>query len=139
MIAASKKRHGMDSAAVRADIAAWQRAHPRPHATVAEVADHIEHVRQIAGVDHVGIGSDFDGIPENVVGLEDVSTFPNIFAELAHRGWSDADLAKLASGNALRVLAEAERVAARLKKSRGASQATIDKLDSRVVPPRAEQ
>ncbi len=139
MIAASTKRHGMDSAAVRADIAAWQRAHPRPHATVAEVADHIEHVRQIAGVDHVGIGSDFDGIPENVVGLEDVSTFPNIFAELAHRGWSDADLAKLASGNALRVLTEAERVAARLKKSRGASQAKIGKLDGRPAPPRAAQ
>jgi membrane dipeptidase len=98
-------------------------------ATVADVAEHIEHVRKIAGVDHVGIGSDFDGITENVVGLEDVSTFPAIFAELARRGWSDADLAKLASGNVLRVLAENERVAARLRKTEKPSTATIKQLD----------
>jgi membrane dipeptidase len=128
-IRASIARRGQDSAAVRADIAAWRASHPRPHATIADVADQIEHVRKIAGVDHVGIGSDFDGISENVVGLEDVSMFPNLLAELAHRGWSDADLAKLTSGNALRVLAQAERVAARLKKARGPSQATIEQLD----------
>jgi membrane dipeptidase len=78
----------------------------------------VEHVRQVAGVDHVGIGSDFDGITENVQGLEDVSTFPALFAELSRRGWTDADLAKLSDGNVLRVLAEAERVAARLKAAR---------------------
>jgi membrane dipeptidase len=117
-IAASLTRHGTDSAAVRAEIAAWKAAHPRPKATIADVADHIEHVRRIAGVDHVGIGGDFDGITENVVGLEDVSTYPALFAELAHRGWSDADLGKLASGNALRVLEQAERVSARLRKTR---------------------
>src|SRR6478672_1439945 len=128
-VRASLARHGQDSAAVRADIAAWRASHPRPHATIADVADQIEHVRKIAGVDHVGIGSDFDGISENVVGLEDVSMFPNLLAELAHRGWSDADLAKLTSGNALRVLTQAERVAARLKKVRGPSQATIEQLD----------
>ena len=136
---AARQRAGGDTPAARAEVARWRAAHPRPRATVAEVADHIEHVRRIAGVDHVGIGSDFDGIPENVVGLEDVSTFPTLFAELAHRGWSDADLAKLASGNVLRVLAEAERVAARLKKTRGPSQATIEKLDGRPVAPRAAQ
>ena len=85
-------------------------------------------MRKVAGVDHVGIGGDFDGISENVVGLEDVSTYPNLFAELVHRGWSDADLAKLANGNALRVLARAELVAARLKTTRGPSQATIARM-----------
>jgi membrane dipeptidase len=134
-VAAAARRRGADAAAARADVAAWLAAHPRPTATTAQVADHIERVRKIAGVDHVGIGGDFDGITENVVGLEDVSTYPGLFAELAHRGWSDADLAKLASGNALRVLAQAERVAARLKASRGPSQATIERLDR--APPKA--
>ena len=132
MISASIKRHGADAAAVRTEIAAWQGAHPRPKATIADVADHVEHARKIAGIDHVGIGGDFDGISENVVGLEDVSTYPNLFAELVHRGWSDADLAKLANGNALRVLASAEQVAARLTKTRGPSQATIARLDGGV-------
>jgi membrane dipeptidase len=138
-IAALRQRYGGDTAAGRAELLRWQAAHPRPKATVAEVADQIEHVRRVAGVDHVGIGSDFDGITENVVGLEDVSTYPTLFAELAHRGWSDADLAKLASGNVLRVLADAERVAARLKRTRGPSQATIEKLDGRPAAPRAAQ
>ncbi len=132
-IAAALARRGTDSASVRAELTQWQVAHPRPAATIADVADHIDHVRRIAGVDHVGIGSDFDGITENVVGLEDVSTFPTLFAELAHRGWSDADLGKLASGNALRVLAEAERVATRAR-TRAPSQATIEALDG--GPPR---
>jgi membrane dipeptidase len=128
-IAAARRRHGVDTAAARAEIVAWQAAHARPKATVADVADHVEHVRRVAGVDHVGIGGDFDGISENVVGLEDVSTYPTLFAELAHRGWSDADLGKLASGNVLRVLAQAERVADRLKRTRRPSQATIERMD----------
>jgi len=128
--AAAARRRGADTVGLRAEIATWQRAHPRPSATIADVADHIEHVRKVAGVDHVGIGGDFDGIPETVLGLEDVSTYPAIFAELAHRGWSDADLAKLASGNVLRVLARAEEVSARLRKARGPSQATLAALDS---------
>jgi len=114
----ARRRHPSDTAAARAAVAAWRAAHPRPKATLAQVADHIEHVRKVAGIDHVGIGSDFDGISENVVGLEDVSTFPTLFAELARRGWSDADLAKLASGNVLRVLKQAEAVSARLKKEK---------------------
>ena len=118
-----------DTASARAEIGAWRNSHPKPNATVAEVADHIDHVRGIAGVDHVGIGSDFDGITDNVVGLEDVSKFPALFAELARRGWTDTDLAKLANGNILRVLAEAERVSARLKTRRPPSQATIEQLD----------
>ena len=131
---AATKRHPSDTAAVRKEMAAWRAAHARPTASVAQVADHIEHIRKVAGVDHVGIGSDFDGITENVVGLEDVSTFPTIFAELARRGWTDEDLAKLASGNVLRVLKQAEQVSARLKKTRPASNATIEQLDKGVKP-----
>jgi membrane dipeptidase len=98
------------------------------------VADHIDHVRKVASVDNVGIGSDFDGITENVVGLEDVSTFPALLAELARRGWSDADLRKVAGENVLRVLKRAEVVSARLKRERPASIATIQQLDRRPVP-----
>jgi membrane dipeptidase len=131
--AAARQRHPAstkdDSAAARAEIAAWRASHRPPAAMIADVADHIDHVRKVAGVDHVGIGSDFDGITDNVVGLEDVSKYPALFAELARRGWTDSDLAKLANGNILRVLAHAERVSARLKKSRAPSTATIDQLD----------
>ena len=123
------RRHPTDSAGVRSEIATWRAAHPRPKATIAEVANAIEHVRQVAGVDHVGIGSDFDGINETVVGLEDVSKYPAVFAELARRGWSDADLEKLAGGNVLRVLGEAEKVAKRLQRERPPSTATIEQLD----------
>jgi membrane dipeptidase len=136
---AALRRRGSDSSAARADMVAWIAAHPRPSATLAQVADHVEHVRRVAGVDHVGIGGDFDGITDNVVGLEDVSTYPALFAELARRGWTDAELAKLASGNAMRVLTRAEQVSARLKKARGPSQATIEKLDGRPAAPRAAQ
>ena len=127
--AAARKSHGSDAAAVKAATDAWRATHPRPKATIGDVADMIDHVRKVAGVDHVGIGSDFDGISENVVGLEDVSKYPGLFAELARRGWSDADLAKLSSGNVLRVLTEAERVSARLKASTKPSNATIEQLD----------
>jgi membrane dipeptidase len=132
--AAAKKKYPNDSAAVKSEVAAWRKAHVRPVATVAQVADHIEHVRKIAGVDHVGIGSDLDGITETVVGLEDVSTFPAIFAELARRGWTDADLAKLANGNVLRVLKQAEQVSAKLKQTRKPSNATIEALDKGAKP-----
>jgi membrane dipeptidase len=124
-----KKRMPGDAAAQRREFNAWRSAHPRPTATIADVADHIDHVRKIAGVDHVGIGSDFDGITENVVGLEDVSKFPMLFAELARRGWTDADLKKLAGENVLRVLKRAEVVSAQLKRERPASIATIQQLD----------
>ena len=123
------RRHPGDAAAVRADVASWRAAHPRPTASIAEVANAIEHVRKVAGVDHVGIGSDFDGIEETVVGLEDVSKYPAVFAELARRGWSDSDLKKLAGGNVLRVLAQAEVVAKRLQRERPPSTATIEQLD----------
>jgi membrane dipeptidase len=125
----ASRRHPGDAAAVRAEIATWRAAHPRPTASIGDVANAIEHVRQIAGVDHVGIGSDFDGIEETVVGLEDVSKYPAVFAELARRGWTDTDLKKLAGGNVLRVLAQAEQVAKRLQRERPPSNATIEQLD----------
>jgi membrane dipeptidase len=133
-VAAIAKRFGKDTAKIRVATAQWRASHPRPKATISDVADHIQHVRSVAGVDHVGIGSDFDGITENVVGLEDVSTYPSLIAELARRGWTDAELAKLTNGNVLRVLKQAEAVSARLKKSRKPSQATIEELDRGVRP-----
>jgi membrane dipeptidase len=102
---------------------------PPPKATLAQVADHIEHVAKVAGVDHVGIGSDFDG-DGGPVGLEDVSRYPYLFAELIRRGWKDADLAKLAGGNLIRAFTQAEHVAARLQKERPPSTATIELLDA---------
>ena len=94
-----------------AALAEWERRHPKPEVTLAMVADHIEHIVKVAGIDHVGIGSDFDGLGKDVpVGLEDVSRYPDLLAELMRRGWSDADVAKLAGGNVLRVLDEAEAV-----------------------------
>jgi membrane dipeptidase len=105
------KRAGLDSAGRAAATKAWDEANPAPRATLAQVADHIEHIRRIAGSDHVGLGSDFDGIEQVVEGLEDVSTFPNLFAELIRRGWTDADLRKLAGENVLRALERAEAAA----------------------------
>jgi membrane dipeptidase len=95
---------------------AYLRAHPLPKATIADVADHVEHARKIAGVDHVGIGGDYDGNDEWPVGMEDVSSYPLLFAELIRRGWSDRDLAKLSRDNIIRVMRETEAVAARLSR-----------------------
>jgi membrane dipeptidase len=86
-------------------------AHPRPLVTVAQVADHVDHARDIAGVDHIGLGGDFDGTTELPEGLTDVAGYPLLLAELASRGWSEADLGKLAGRNVLRVLRESERLA----------------------------
>lgn len=96
----------------------YQEENPPPKATLADVADHIEHVRDVAGPDHVGIGSDYDGMGPPPAGLADVSTFPILFAELLSRGWSEEDLGKLASGNILRVFREAEATAERLQAER---------------------
>ncbi|MDQ6831238.1 MAG: dipeptidase [Gemmatimonadota bacterium] len=128
-IAELRRRNPTDTAAARRDYDAWHQAHPTPTANLTQVADVIDYVRKVAGVDHVGIGSDFDGITDVVVGLEDVSKFPFLFAELARRGWTDADLRKLAGENVLRVLKRAEQVSARLKKERPASIRTIKELD----------
>jgi membrane dipeptidase len=124
-----RRRLAGDSAAIAREIAAYERANPAPRATLAQVADHIEHIRKTAGVNHVGIGGDFDGIDVVVQGLEDVSTYPALFAELSRRGWSEADLRKLAGENVLRALARAEEVARRLQRSRPPSTKTIHELD----------
>lgn len=100
-------------------------AEPAPQATLAQVADHVEHVRRVAGVDHVGLGSDFDGMGAVPVGLEDVSKYPALLAELARRGWTDEELEKLAGRNLLRVLRAAEDVARTLQQSRPASLASV--------------
>jgi membrane dipeptidase len=129
----ARRRFPNDTAGVRRAMDDWNRANPQPKATLAQVADVIEHVRKVAGVDHVGIGSDFDGITDVVVGLEDVSKFPFLFAELSRRGWSEADLRKLAGENVLRALKQAEVVSARLKKERPPSTKTIQELDGKVA------
>jgi membrane dipeptidase len=106
-------------------------AHPLPTATLAQVADHVEHVRRVAGVDHVGLGGDFDGIDRGPEGLEDVSRYPALLAELLRRGWSDEDVKKLAGLNVLRVMRKAEEVAHRLQAARPPSTATIEQLDGK--------
>jgi len=118
-------RLGGDTAAVSRELAAWDSANPAPRATLAQVADHIEHIRRVAGPDHVGIGGDFDGIDEVIVGLEDVSTYPALFAELSRRGWTERDMRKLAGDNVLRVMERAADVAKRLQKERQPSVMTI--------------
>lgn len=100
-----------------AALDAWKKAHPAPRATLAMVADHIEHIRKVAGVDSVGIGGDLDGIPDTPDGLEGVDKYPKLFEELARRGWKDDELGKLAGGNLLRVLRKNEEVARRLQTS----------------------
>jgi membrane dipeptidase len=91
----------------------WMKAHPAPKVTLGEVADHIEHIAKVAGVDHVGLGSDYDGVNQMLPeGLPDVSAYPALLAEMMRRGWSDEDVGKLAGNNVLRVMAEAEKVAA---------------------------
>ena len=103
---------------VKAELKAWMDANPRPKATLGDVADHIEHVMKVAGVDHVGIGADLDGITTTPEGLDSVAAYPHLFAELIRRGHSDEELKKLAGLNLLRVMRKAEAVAARLQKER---------------------
>ncbi|MFF3570346.1 dipeptidase [Nocardia jiangxiensis] len=107
----------------------FEAANPRPVPTVADVADHVDHVREAAGVDHVGLGGDFDGIAFVTAGLDDVSGYPNLIAELLARGWSTSDLGKLTWHNAVRALRDAEDVARELQRTRAPSIATIDQLD----------
>jgi membrane dipeptidase len=98
-----------------AALKASEQAHPKPPVTLGEVAEHIEHISTVAGVDHVGLGSDFDGIPETPQGLEGVDRYPALLEELARRGWSDAALAKLAGENLMRVMGQVQAVSARLR------------------------
>jgi membrane dipeptidase len=129
-----KALHPENPDLVKSTLAAWQKAHPEPRATLSQVADHIEHVRKVAGIDHVGIGSDFDGITSTPLGLEGVQTFPALLAELLRRGWTDEEIKKLAGENVLRVMREVEKVSARLRKERPASDASITDLDGTPAP-----
>jgi membrane dipeptidase len=124
-----KSLHPENPDLVKSSLADWQKAHAEPRATLSQVADHIEHVRKVAGIDHVGIGSDFDGITKTPLGLEGVQTYPALLAELLRRGWTDDDIKKLAGENVLRVMREVEKVSARLRKERPASDASIKDLD----------
>ncbi|MEU5824473.1 MULTISPECIES: dipeptidase [Streptomyces] len=110
--------------------AAFEAANPRPAATAATIADHLDHMREVAGVDHIGIGGDYDGTAFLPQGLESVAGYPNLIAELLRRNWSAADLAKLTWQNAVRVLRSAEDVARDLRTRRGPSHATIEQLDA---------
>jgi membrane dipeptidase len=92
-------------------LAAWRAAHPYPPATVSQVADHVDHVREVAGLDHIGIGGDYDGTPVQTAGLEDVSCYPRLFEELRRRGYADGELRRIAGLNVLRALRGAEREA----------------------------
>ena len=114
-----RAEHPGDPTAVREAMDAWFEAEEPVPATVAQVADHVDHIREVAGVDHVGVGSDFDGAATMPDGLEDVSRFPALFVELAERGYGDEDLVKIAGRNVLRVMREAERTVARLRHDRG--------------------
>ena len=93
-------------------LATWDAAHPEPKATVSDLADHVDHIRRVAGIDHIGLGGDYDGMDTGPVGMEDVSGYPRLFAELARRGYSQDDLEKIASRNMMRVLRAAESYAA---------------------------
>ncbi|GHA86782.1 dipeptidase [Streptomyces tendae] len=122
--------HHLDSSPEAMKVhAAFEERVPRPVATVSTVADHLDHMREVAGVDHLGIGGDYDGTPFTPDGLGDVSGYPNLIAELLERGWSQADLAKLTWKNAVRVLDAAEDVARGLQATRGPSNASLEELD----------
>ena len=107
----------------------WRAENPEPRATLSQVADHIDHVRKVAGIDHIGLGGDFDGISSVVQGLEDVSKYPDLTAELLGRGYTDQDIKKILGQNILRVMRGAEQVSATLRKKRGPSTATVERLD----------
>ena len=108
MAGRAKTEHVGNPAGEKAAVDAWVAANPMPKALLAQVADHIDHIRKVAGIDHIGIGGDFGGVDELPEGLENVSTYPALFTELARRGYSKADLAKIAQGNVLRVMRGAE-------------------------------
>jgi membrane dipeptidase len=131
-LAAEMERRGLDywdMSARRTIFGEWAASHPRPRATIADVVAHAEHVREIAGIDHVGVGGDYDGTDELPEGLQDVSCYPALIAALLERGWSEADCGKLTSRNVLRVLRTAEVAAEQISATRGPSAARIEDLD----------
>ena len=115
-------------------LAAYRAANPEPPASLADVVAHVEHVREVAGVEHVGLGGDYDGVEVLPQGLEDVTGYPRLLEALADRGWSDDDLSRLTCRNVLRVLRDAESGARALQAERGPSLATIAQLDAEAAP-----
>jgi len=131
-VTADMRERGLDPRDIDAHIRVGQEraaADPRPTATLAQVADHVEHVREVAGIEHVGLGGDFDGTDWLPAGLADVSGYPALFAELLSRGWTGEDCARLAGGNVLRVLRDAEAAARELARHHPPSTARIEDLD----------
>jgi membrane dipeptidase len=116
-----------DEAARKQGIDTWNKGNPAPRATIADAADHIDHIRKVAGIDHIGLGGDFDGITSVPQGLEDVSKYPFLTAELLRRGYTDEEIKKILGLNILRVMKAAEGVAARLQKERGPSAVIFQK------------
>jgi membrane dipeptidase len=131
-----REQHPNDPQAAQRAYDQWRRDNPVPRGTTATLADHIDHVVKIAGIDHVGLGSDYDGVTSLPVGMEDVSRYPSLTAELLRRGYSDDDVRKVLGGNLIRVMRQAEQVAERLQRERGPSQAVIDVMDGWLVRPR---
>ena len=113
--------------------ATWQREHPKPDATIEQVVAHLEHVREVAGIDHIGIGGDYDGTDTFPIGLEDVSGYPRLVAALLERSWSEAEVAQLVRGNTLRVMRDVEAVARDLQATRSPSLRTFAELDGCTV------
>ena len=131
VIAQARVEHLCNPAAAAMAVEAWVAANPEPKARIADVADHIDHIRAVAGVEHIGIGGDYDGMPIGPEGMEDVSGYPALFTELARRGYSQAELEMIASRNALRVMRAAEAYAAQV-----ASEPPIETL---INPPAKEE
>jgi membrane dipeptidase len=122
-----KQQFPTDETAVKAGLEAWRKGNPAPRAKLADAADHIDHIRKVAGIDHIGLGGDFDGITSVAEGLEDVSTYPSLTAELLRRGYKDDDVKKILGLNILRVMREVEKVSARLQSERGPSAVLFQK------------
>ena len=119
-----------DPSAVKAGVDKWTAANPAPRAAISDVADHVDHIRKVAGIDHIGIGGDFDGITQTVQDLDNVSAYPKLTAELLKRGYSDADIRKILGQNILRVMRAAEKASARLQAQRGPSTAVMSAASS---------
>ena len=120
---------GSSESSVADGIRQWDEASPLPRATLDDVADHIDNIRRVAGIDHIGIGADFDGITRVPLGLEDVSKYPLLTAELIRREYEDEDILKILGGNVLRVMREVEAKAASLQRDRAPSEALIEDVD----------
>jgi membrane dipeptidase len=130
-IKALRTQYAGDPKGLAAAQTAWTAANPGPPATLSMVADHIDHIRKVAGIDHIGLGGDFDGITSVVAGLENVSKYPDLIAELLRRGYSDDDVRKILGRNILRVMRQAEKVSTSLQATTGPSLATLASLDGK--------